>query len=130
NEACYNHDRAADDVVPQERNLGEDVRREDGRLSCQDAEERAVGSDTLEEERENEHTEQAAVEQRSNDVHGFNQCAEVSSVLREYDRVDSPKNRGITRGCQVVTIGSALIEVPLVDVDHGNCCERVDLAGG
>jgi hypothetical protein len=91
--AYQDHHKAADHVVPEKRNVREQVGGKDGCFTGDYAEERAVCPDAAEEERQHEHAEQPSIEQRSDYVHGLDQSAEVLAILREAHREAAPKYR-------------------------------------
>ena len=80
-------------------------------------------------ERQDEHTEQRSIEERSEPIHDLDERAEAGGKGGDDAGEDAPEERRRFRNAQIVLIRLRGPEVPPVHVDHGGRRERVELGG-
>src|ERR1051326_610226 len=124
------HHYAADHVVPQEGNVGAPGGGEDRRLARQHSDEHRRSAYPREDEGDHEAAEQRSVEERPYRIHGHDQRTEPRRHPRERHRVHAPEQGEPSRCPEIMMVGGIRPDQPLVDVDHTDGGERIDLTGG
>ena len=98
--------------------------------AAQQADEGAVPVRAAHRERQDEHAEQRAVEDRSDPVHDLDQRSELHGHVRDDAGDDAPEGDGEAGEEQVVRVALGLVQQPLVDVNHRGGRRGAQLAGG
>src|ERR1700749_636988 len=120
-------DERADEVVPEERDVGEEEAVEHDELARERAEEGGGAADAFEVEAEQEYAEQRAVEERAEAVDGLDERAELARVLREGYREAAPHDGRELRGEEVVTLARVALQKTALNVHDGRRRKRAPL---
>lgn len=118
--AGKDNDKAADDVVPQKRRRVRKVKGKNDGFADEDPDKGTVGRNAGEVESQGENAEDAAIEERPEEVDGLDEGSEVLGELGGNYGVDAPEGSEEAGSNEEVGIRSLGTDEAFIDVDDGN----------